>query len=279
MSRSFLGLFLMVILAACQPQMQAITNDGGPGALAQTSTVESPQPINTTNPATAIPRASITPYWTATATPLPKQTSTPQASATPSFVLCSPLGMHPLAELPQIISDPYHPPPMGKDDRHQGVDFSYWHYGSRDSMLGEPVQAILSGVVAAALNDSFPYGNMVMIETRQRNLPADLATSLGIKADESLYIVYAHLDQPPAIQLGDAVNACQALGEVGESGNTDIPHLHVETRKGLAGTVFAGMRYYQTRATQVELDNYRLWRMSGVFQHFDPMRLLTFTVP
>ena len=67
---------------------------------------------------------------------------------------------------------------------------------------------------------------------------------------------------------------CQSLGVVGMSGNTDIPHLHIETRWGPPGQVFESMRFYDTRATVEEMDAYVQWRTSGVFQHFDPLYLL-----
>jgi hypothetical protein len=38
------------------------------------------------------------------------------------------------------------------------------------------------------------------------------------------------------------------------------------------------MRFYDTRATQEEMDNYVLWRTSGVFRHFDPMVLLSYNL-
>jgi hypothetical protein len=60
------------------------------------------------------------------------------------------------------------------------------------------------------------------------------------------------------------------------SGNTDIPHLHLETRLGPAGTVFESMRFYSTSATIKEMENYVLWRTSGVYRHFDPMDLFSF---
>ncbi len=87
-------------------------------------------------------------------------------------------------------------------------------------------------------------------------------------------MLYAHLDQPPLVSLAERVAGCQLLGEVGMSGNTDIPHLHLETRLGPAGQVFESMRFYDTRATQEEMDAYVLWRTSGIFQHFDPLQLL-----
>lgn len=189
--------------------------------------------------------------------------------------MCSPLPLHPLEELPQIIGDPYKPPPPGREERHHGVDFGYYHYQDRDSMLGEPLQAVLSGMVAASVEDRYPYGNMVMIETKVEDLPAELAEVIEILPGESLYILFAHMNKFPLVRLGEFVNACEPLGEVGMSGNTDIPHLHMETRLGPAGAVFKGMRFYETRATQEEMDNYKLWRTSGEFRHFDPMTLLT----
>jgi murein DD-endopeptidase MepM/ murein hydrolase activator NlpD len=191
-------------------------------------------------------------------------------------MLCSPLGIHPLEELPQIVGDPYKPPPPGREERHHGVDFAYYHWQDRDTMLGEPVQAVLPGVVATVLDDLYPYGNMVIVETPQDSLPADMVEMLQFSNGESLYLLYAHMNQTPMVVLGETVEACQPLGEVGMSGNTDIPHLHLETRLGPAGTVFESMRFYSTSATIEEMENYVLWRTSGVYRHFDPMILLTY---
>jgi murein DD-endopeptidase MepM/ murein hydrolase activator NlpD len=198
-----------------------------------------------------------------------------QPSILPTFHLCSPLSLHPLSELPQVIGDPYDPPRPGREERHHGIDFGYYHFGDRDSMQGEPIQAVLPGVVASALDDHFPYGNMVMIETPQSLLPSDVVQILGFAPGDSLYVLYAHMNAPPLVRLGDSVEACQLLGEVGMSGNTELPHLHLETRLGPAGSVFESMLFYSTRATVEEMEAYKLWRTSGVFRHFDPMKLLS----
>ena len=141
-------------------------------------------------------------------------------------------------------------------------------------MLGEPVQSILPGVVASVLDGQYPYGNMLIVETTRSDLPDDLLEKLDLPEEQSLYVLYAHLDQAPMVASGEHVTACQGLGVVGMSGNTDIPHLHIETRLGPAGQVFESMRFYDTSATQAELDTYVLWRTSGVFQHFDPLVIL-----
>lgn len=201
-------------------------------------------------------------------------TPTPETTPTPVIEICSPLAIHPLEELPQIIGDPYDPPRPGREERHHGIDFAYYHYQDRDSMLGEPVQSVLPGVVAGVTDGQYPYGNMIIIETGRKIFPKSLEGRLEILPGQSLYVLYAHLDQPPLPGLGEEVETCQPLGEVGMSGNTDIPHLHIEFRLGPAGQVFKSMRFYDTRASQEEMDTYVLWRTSGTFQHFDPMKLL-----
>src|SRR4030067_285611 len=54
----------------------------------------------------------------------------------PAFLMCSPLALHPLEELPEIIGDPYNPPPPGREERHHGVDFGYYHWREGGTMLG-----------------------------------------------------------------------------------------------------------------------------------------------
>jgi murein DD-endopeptidase MepM/ murein hydrolase activator NlpD len=229
-------------------------------------------PTSSPQPAAIITPAPTTPIF---------QTSPPSTLAptgtdgTAGFSLCSPLDIHPLSELPEIVTDPYNPPPPGKDDRHQGVDFSYYRRGDRLTIQGVGVQSVLAGEVAAAITDKFPYGNMVIVETAGIRLPVDLSERLGIAETESLYVLYAHMEAAPLVELGQPVSACQALGTVGMSGNAVNAHLHLETRIGPPGTRFASMMFYSTQATPEEMANYVLWRTSGVFRHFDPMRLLT----
>jgi murein DD-endopeptidase MepM/ murein hydrolase activator NlpD len=115
---------------------------------------------------------------------------------------------------------------------------------------------------------------MVIIETELADFPESQKDRIDIPPGQSLYVLYAHLDQPPLVALGERIVSCQLMGEVGMSGNTDIPHLHIETRLGPKGQVFERMRFYDTRATQEEMDTYILWRTSGIFEHFDPLQLL-----
>ena len=189
--------------------------------------------------------------------------------------LCSPLQGFTLEELPEIVSAPYAPPPPGREERHHGVDFSFYQRGERASIEGVGVQTVLAGKVAEAIRDRFPYGNMVIVETPSAELSAELKRELQVGEGESLYLLYAHMAGEPGVEIGAVVVACFPLGSVGKSGNAGVAHLHLETRLGPAGTQFSSMAYYTVQSTQEERDNYALWRTSGVFRHFDPMNLLT----
>lgn len=257
---------LGVLITACTDADASVL----PDASSPTPPSTAAAPIRKTSTALAPPA---TPTETTSISDLGDPLSATSATTSvPS--ICSPLAEHPLAELPEIISDPYHPPPPGKDDRHQGVDYSYYRRGERLSILGAVVQSVFAGRVAAAIADSFPYGNLVIIETALSDLPVRLVDKLGMKSGESVYSLYAHLESTPQLGLGERVAACQPLGAVGKSGNAGVPHLHLEMRIGPAARRFASMAYYSTETTQDERDNYELWRMSGEFRHFDPMLVL-----
>jgi murein DD-endopeptidase MepM/ murein hydrolase activator NlpD len=260
---ALIALLLSLALPGCGAAAPAATNTENPVAV---------------SPSPDLPQVHTVPATPITTTPSVAPTTTPPndpiSTAVPPFVLCSPLSEHTLAELPEIVSAPYNPPPMGSDARHQGVDFSYYRRGDRSSILGMGVQSIFAGRVAASIAGSFPYGNVVIIEIPASDLPPELVEQLGIIGGESLYALYAHMGAAPIVSLGDSVTACQPLGEVGKSGNAGVPHLHLEMRIGPANQQFASMAFYSTQTTQEERDNYTLWRMSGEFRHFDPMIVL-----
>jgi hypothetical protein len=151
------------------------------------------------------------------------------------------------------------------------VDFSHWRR-ERTSIEGEVVQAILPGVVAAAIVDRLPYGNMVIIETPAEALPVGIVEALGMEPGESLYHLYAHMQNPPQISLGERWFAGRLWGRRDKRLQCVNSHLHLK-RLGIARSTFASMVFYDTGATIQEMDAYRLWRTSGTFRHFDPMRL------
>jgi murein DD-endopeptidase MepM/ murein hydrolase activator NlpD len=258
-----IAILLCMVLPACGTASPAATPAANPLAV---------------SPSPDLPLVHTVPAAPFTATPSAAPTTTqpnhPISTAVPPVVLCAPLYEHTLTELPEIVSAPYNPPPMGSDARHQGVDFSYYRRGDRSSILGIGVKSVFAGRVAASIAGSFPYGNVVIVETPATDLPSEMVEQLGVEGGESLYTLYAHMGAVPLVSLGDSVKVCQPLGEVGKSGNAGVPHLHLEMRVGPSNQQFASMAFYSTQTTQEERDNYMLWRMSGEFRHFDPMTVL-----
>ncbi|MCB2209709.1 M23 family metallopeptidase [bacterium] len=271
-----LPLFLLILLlvSACRPAVATLT------ALPPTNT---PVPSSTPQP---------TPSPTATALP-----PTPTATETP-FTVCSPLEEETIDSLPLILTKPLVAPDhFGQDFGHPGLDFAYYQRGDRDSIEGIEVYAILTGKAALILEDNYPYGFTVVIETPLAELPAELRDKLmanyqpvpedleyqyncpdvptpTLTGEYSLYHLYAHLQVQPDFQGGDQIPCGTKLGMVGNSGWSSNPHLHLETRLGPSGLNIPTMAHYQSDASIEQLGNYCLWRSSGYYQIVDPYEVL-----
>lgn len=237
-----------------------------------------------------------------TSTPFIEPSTTVNETIVPTELVVevsSPLQEYSMTRLMDMISNPYHPPKSGSDDPHQGVDFSIVDPDYQIALAGEKVQSILEGKVVMVMNNRFPYGNSVMIETLFRDLPPGwvetlvempLPDSFGIspaltcpsgwdkapndKPDLALYILYAHLHEPTAVEVNQLVQSGEFLGSVGESGNALAPHLHVEMRYGYSRELNGSMAHYDVSASQEEMENYCRWRVSGWYRVVDPLMFL-----
>lgn len=259
---------LFFIIPACTPRP-------GPGAPIQTST---------TIPS---PTASVSPVPTQSATPLPTATETP-------VPICLPFPDITLEQLLSSVSNPYDPPAIGEERVHQGLDFAQVDPISGIALSGGAVQSVFPGRVALVLEDRFPYGHAVLIETplalvplpqdalpefppeplRSSNLfcPQDAGEyTFSQDGDLSLYLLYAHLEQLPVLSSGEFIEACSVVGQVGMTGNALNPHLHLEARIGPAGLSMVSMAHYDHSATLDEMANYCFWRVSGIYHFIDPL--------
>ena len=241
-----------------------------------------PQPIpSTALPSTATPLATET--FFPTLTPTTRATLTSTSTPTPDAKPCSPLAVLNLDQIPAYITQPFirpslvhtaeHPDWVRKDDGHHGVDIGYYQIDGK-LFTGTPVLAALEGAIAAVVHDRPPYGNMLIVETPFELIPPALVARQAIVTGDSLYTLYAHLQNLQALTIGQPVACGQPLAETGLTGFTGGPHLHFETRWGLPGQTFASMAYYRADATPEEMDNYQAWRMTAIFHLFDPMELL-----
>lgn len=210
--------------------------------------------------------------------------------------ICSPMENILLSDLPGYVVNPYHPPQAGSDDPHHGTDFADQQPGTTIAVSGLPVHAILPGKVAGIISDRFPYGNAVIIESPiglvnidPEIIPEVMPTLSAYPAltcpplqgpltldekKQSFYLLYAHLQSQPTMTIGDEVSCGQNLGVIGESGNALNPHLHLEIRIGPGGARFPSMAHYDNSASTDEMAFYCLWRISGLFQTIDPMKVL-----
>jgi murein DD-endopeptidase MepM/ murein hydrolase activator NlpD len=171
--------------------------------------------------------------------------------------------------------------------------------GSNIALAGDNVDAVLGGVVRAVITDRFPYGNAILVETplKSENGPQNYLDPLPtpwaeVKPDaaltcpisegpqvehepSSIYILYAHLLESPTLAVGNSVRCGETIGRIGMSGNALNPHVHIESRLGPSNVTFDSMAHYDSSATPVEMSAYCQWRVSGIFQHFDPMIILS----
>ncbi len=270
------------------------------------TTTSQPDPTPTLSP---LPTASATATIELPATPdrstsftIPPTTQPPAhpVETEKSPHVCSPLEGISLEAIrdPNLLKTPFEAPPAGDDGGHFGVDFAYWTSPEGKPMLGLPVHAIFESRVAGIISNRKPYGNTIILETPLKDLPEEIRERLpaasfqsqptpipartlicpdlsfqGDFSSLSLYHLYAHLNNLPLQRTGETVGCGDQIGEVGSTGNSVNAHLHLETRIGPSGVTFPGMAHYDHSATPEEMGWYCLWRISGLFQAFDPMVL------
>ena len=219
---------------------------------------------------------------TITIAPIASETFTPTKTPLPATKVCSPLTDHALGDLRKYLSQPFSAP-LGenKEQGHHGVDFAYYH---RDEIItappleGNPIQSVLNGIMAG-LGYNDVYGNYLIVETGFEILPADLAALYPIEPGQSIYLLYAHMQDLAPFEIREPLDCAQVIGYVGDSGSqffVSDPHLHLETRVGPSGIFIEPMAYYSTQATEEERSEYLYWRTSDVFTLFDPMILLEY---
>jgi murein DD-endopeptidase MepM/ murein hydrolase activator NlpD len=269
-------LYIVVFLAACSPQQNAnlILSAITPSQSTTATPTQPIQPSSTPNPATPTPELIQT--------------------------VCSPLEGETLKSISEIVTQPFKSPRPGNDDGHQGVDFAFFRRNEKVGIEGLQVYAVLKGKVVTILHDRGPYGNAVIIETPLNSISTELKAMIQIPAkqptvmpdprvncptgeltflidteSQSLYLLYGHLLNPASLSVGDDVNCGQLIGAVGNTGTSTNPHLHFETRMGPSGARFDSMAYYTVQSTESERYNYCVWRVSNLFQLFDPMKLLS----
>jgi NTP pyrophosphatase (non-canonical NTP hydrolase) len=96
--------------------------------------------------------------------------------------------------------------------KHAGVDLKL--------PRGTPIGAIAGGRVSY-IGTSHDLGLFVMVEHR-------------LKSGETFYSIYAHFDRA-TVTVGQDIEPGEQLGNVGMTGNTSGPHLHLQVDRGEPG--------------------------------------------
>lgn len=76
--------------------------------------------------------------------------------------------------------------------------------------------------------DNGGYGNAVIIGYSYDSLPKNVQELIPEGA--TLFLMYGHLAQPSELQTGDTVAPGDLVGFIGNTGNSDGAHLHLEVR-------------------------------------------------
>ena len=213
----------------------------------------------------------------------------------------SPLKDITIDQLQSILSNPFQFPTKGKDDGHPGIDFSFYTFQNWNTINNHDVISIYPGKIAGIIHDRPPYGNAVIIETDINSLDVEirefllslypdnplqhniilqcpkhfLRDSNISKSDLALYILYGHLATFNEFKIGDTSLSGNIIGQVGNTGYSGNPHLHLEMRIGPKSATFLKMAHYDNSVTSEEIENYCFWRVSGYFYPIDPFVILT----
>ncbi len=251
------------------------------------------------SPVQVVPTETARPTFTVTPSPVPTEVSLPPETPTPLPTLvssaCSPLENIGFNELDGITSFEFNSPSAYSDAFHPGVDLAFFSFKEYTTMRGHPVQAVLPGKVVLVIDDRFPYGNSILIETplelvgdglrEKLTLPTPIPQreidlfstcskempAISWSGDmKSLYVLYAHLAEKPAFQMGETVACGETIGKVGISGNSIADHLHLEMRLGPSDAGFGTFAALRPEASAIEKYNYCIWNSSGYFQAVNP---------
>ncbi|GIF41510.1 M23 family metallopeptidase [Actinoplanes xinjiangensis] len=120
--------------------------------------------------------------------------------------------------------------------------------------FGEPVLAMADGTVVAVTGNRRDHRSrdtwptliwMMTVEAFAREFAGAswiLGNHIVVRHDDGTFSAYAHLRRGSArVRIGDRVAAGGQLAEVGNSGNTSEPHLHVQLMDDPCPTAAAGI--------------------------------------
>ncbi len=122
------------------------------------------------------------------------------------------------------------------------------HELSSYGFYGAPVHSATGGKVVAAV-DGRPEQTPGILPT-DLTLPEYAGNYVTVRIDRHRYALYAHLERGSVrISRGDRVRPGEKLGLLGNSGNTDAPHLHFQIMNGRSPLQSNGLPFVFSRFT------------------------------
>ena len=137
---------------------------------------------------------------------------------------------------------------------------------------GAEVIAVADGVVAAIVNDQPDNQGNNPASGRSPTLDSITGNCIVLDLGGGTFALYAHL-QPGSIKVsvGQRVTPGQLLARLGNSGNSDAPHLHFQLMNGNSPLGAEGLPFALRAFTQVGvlsdlalLDSGKPWRGNGI---------------
>ena len=136
----------------------------------------------------------------------------------------------------------------GTRSGHPGIDYgdepvsTIQASGNGIVLIADPCSAepctSLVGRNGATVNGG--YGNVIVIEYPSSAMPKTTSERLGLSKNQSLFMLYGHLQDKPTLKVGATVMAGEIIGQIGTTGNSTGPHLHLEVRVGASGSLPPG---------------------------------------
>lgn len=162
-----------------------------------------------------------------------------------------------------------------------------WGVGMRRAesypSFGSPVLAVADGTVVRASGRQRDHRSraswpalafMLIVEGAVRELggaPFVLGNHLVVDHGDGVYAAYAHLRRGSLlVGVGDRVEAGQHLADVGSSGNTTEPHLHVQLMDRPSPTAAAGIPFRWTDLEIIPGEVDRTYQRRPVDQAIEP---------
>lgn len=138
-----------------------------------------------------------------------------------------------------LVNLPDRDPGPGRQDYRCGANTYNSHRGTDIAIANKRIMAAGVSVLASApgkvigIRDGMPETTRAELKTRTNIRGRECGNSVGILHADNWFTQYCHMKAGSLrVKRGDQVNTGDRLGDVGMSGFTEFPHVHVTVQNG-----------------------------------------------